>query len=155
MLKKYLIPSLGMAALSCTASVAADDELNGGWMRSKGAETLELISVSGFFEALAEKTHNLVAGLQAKARAAGIPLTANQAGAMFGIFFTGAEKVENFAQATACNLPQFQAFFHAMLRQGVYLAPSAFEAGFVSSAHSDEDLEATIEAAGKAFAELE
>ena len=86
--------------------------------------------------------------------AAGIPLTANQAGAMFGIFFTDAEKVENFAQSTACNLTQFQAFFHAMLRRGVYLAPSAFEAGFVSSAHSDEDLEATLDAAAEAFGEI-
>ncbi len=119
-----------------------------------GLKTLELIGAPGFFEALTEKTRRLVVGLQDKARAAGVPLAANQAGAMFGIFFTDAAKVENFAQSTACNLAHFQAFFHAMLKRGVYLAPSAFEAGFVSSAHSDEDLEATLSAAAEAFAEI-
>ncbi len=119
-----------------------------------GLKTLELIGAPGFFEALTEKTRRLVVGLQDKARAAGVPLAANQAGAMFGIFFTDAAKVENFAQSTACNLAHFQAFFHAMLKRGVYLAPSAFEAGFVSSAHSDEDLEATLSAAAEAFSEI-
>jgi glutamate-1-semialdehyde 2,1-aminomutase len=119
-----------------------------------GLKTLELISAPGFYDALAEKTRKLVTGLQENARATGVPLATNQAGAMFGVFFTDAQKVENFAQATACNLAHFQAFYHAMLRRGVYLAPSAFEAGFVSSAHSDEDLEATLDAATQAFAEL-
>ncbi len=119
-----------------------------------GLKTLELIATPGFFEALTENTRRLVDGLRDKARTAGVPLTSNQAGAMFGIFFTDAAKVENFAQSTACNLAHFQAFFHAMLRRGVYLAPSAFEAGFVSSAHSDEDLEATLDAAAEAFAEI-
>jgi len=119
-----------------------------------GLKTLELISAPGFYDALTEKTRKLVTGLRDNARATGVPLTTNQAGAMFGVFFTDARKVENFAQATACNLAHFQAFYHAMLRRGVYLAPSAFEAGFVSSAHSDEDLEATLDAAAEAFAEL-
>ena len=120
-----------------------------------GLKTLELISAPGFFETLTEKTRKLVTGLEKQASAAGVPLTTNQVGAMFGIFFTEAGTVENFAQATDCNLAHFQAFYHAMLRRGVYLAPSAYEAGFVSSAHSDEILETTLDAASKAFAELD
>ncbi|MET0105843.1 MAG: glutamate-1-semialdehyde 2,1-aminomutase [Sedimenticola sp.] len=119
-----------------------------------GLTTLELISEPGFFEALTEKTTRLVSGLTAQARAAGVPVTSNQVGGMFGIFFTEADQVSDFAQSTACHQDQFKAFFHAMLRHGVYMAPSAFEAGFVSAAHSDEDLEATIEAAGESFKEI-
>ncbi|MET0082814.1 MAG: glutamate-1-semialdehyde 2,1-aminomutase [Sedimenticola sp.] len=119
-----------------------------------GLTTLELISEPGFFEALTEKTTRLVSGLTAQAKAAGVPVTSNQVGGMFGIFFTEADQVSDFAQSTACHQDQFKAFFHAMLRHGVYMAPSAFEAGFVSAAHSDEDLEATIEAAGESFKEI-
>ena len=70
---------------------------------------------------------------------------------MFGLFFTGVEHVTNFAQSTACDQDRFKAFFHAMLERGVYLAPSAFEAGFVSSAHGGEEIAATIDAAEQAF----
>jgi glutamate-1-semialdehyde 2,1-aminomutase len=119
-----------------------------------GLKTLELISAPGFFEALTEKTRTLVDGLLQQAQSADIPLTSNQVGGMFGIFFTDAEEVTNFAQSTACNQEQFKAFFHAMLGQGVYLAPSAFEAGFVSAAHSEEDIAATVTAAGEAFKEI-
>ena len=119
-----------------------------------GLKTLELISAPGFFDTLTKKTAQLVNGLTEQAAAAGVPLTSNQVGGMFGIFFTDADKVSNFAQSTACNQEQFKAFFHAMLKRGVYLAPSAFEAGFVSSSHSDKDLEATIKAAGEAFHEV-
>ncbi len=119
-----------------------------------GLKTLELISAPGFFDALTEKTATLVKGLMEQAKAAGVPLTSNQVGGMFGIFFTDADKVSNFAQSTACNQEQFKAFFHAMLKRGVYLAPSAFEAGFVSSTHSEADLEATLKAAGEAFREV-
>jgi glutamate-1-semialdehyde 2,1-aminomutase len=70
---------------------------------------------------------------------------------MFGLFFTEAERVENFADATACNLDRFKLFFHGMLERGVYLAPSAYEAGFVSAAHSDADIDATIAAAAEVF----
>jgi glutamate-1-semialdehyde 2,1-aminomutase len=73
---------------------------------------------------------------------------------MFGIFFTEAGQVRNFAQSTACDQAAFRRFFHAMLERGVYLAPSAFEAGFVSAAHSDADIDATLAAAEEAFAEL-
>jgi glutamate-1-semialdehyde 2,1-aminomutase len=70
---------------------------------------------------------------------------------MFGLFFTDAPQVTDHAGATACNQEQFKAFFHAMLERGVYMAPSAFEAGFISAAHSDEDIDATLEAAADAF----
>jgi len=83
-----------------------------------------------------------------------VPLTANRAGGMFGIFFTDAPQVTNYGQATACNQGQFRAFFHAMLERGVYLAPSAYEAGFVSIAHEDAQIQATLDAATAAFATL-
>ena len=121
---------------------------------SAGLKTLELISQPNFFADLTKKTETLVEGLLEQASSAGVPLTANQVGGMFGIFFTEAEQVSNFAQSTACRQGQFKAFFHAMLARGVYLAPSAFEAGFVSAAHSNEDIENTITAAGEAFKEI-
>jgi len=121
---------------------------------SAGLKTMELISEPSFFTELTSKTQTLVNGLLAQAKKAGVPVTANQVGGMFGIFFTDADQVSNFAQSTACNQNQFKAFFHAMLIRGIYLAPSAFEAGFVSAAHSDEDIQATITAAGEAFQEI-
>ena len=117
-----------------------------------GLKTLELISAAGFHEALAEKTERLTDGLRERAAAAGVPLSTNRAGAMFGLFFTDAGPVTNFEQATACNEEQFKTFFHAMLERGVYLAPSAFEAGFVSAAHGDAEIAATLDAAAEAFA---
>ena len=119
-----------------------------------GLKTLEIISAPGFYDTLEAKTTRLVQGLQERADAAGIPFTTSQVGAMFGLFFTDAEKVTSFAQATQCDVEAFKRFFHAMLDEGVYLAPSAYEAGFVSSAHSDDDLDATLQAAEKAFAAL-
>jgi glutamate-1-semialdehyde 2,1-aminomutase len=119
-----------------------------------GRKTLELISAPGFHEAIAERTEALTEGLLEHARAAGVPLTANRVGGMFGIFFTDAPRVTNYAQATACNQAQFRAFFHALLERGVYLAPSAFEAGFVSIAHEAPQIEATLDAAKEAFAAL-
>ncbi len=119
-----------------------------------GLATLELIAEPGFFERLGATTEALTDGLLAMAEIAGVALSANQVGGMFGIFFTDAGRVSDFAQATACDLARFKAFFHAMLRHGVYLAPSAFEAGFVSAAHSDEDIGATLAAAAVAFAEI-
>ena len=121
---------------------------------SAGLKTLELISVAGFFEALEAKTERLASGLMEAAKAAGVPLTTNCVGGMFGIFFTDAPLVTSYAQATACNIDQFKRFYHAMLRRGVYLAPSAFEAGFVSAAHADANIEATLAAAAEAFAEV-
>lgn len=117
-----------------------------------GLTTLELISKPNFFTELEAKTEALVEGLTRKARAAGIPLTTNYAGGMFGFFFSEEERVTNYAQATTCNMDHFRAFFHGMLGEGIYLAPSAFEAGFISSAHSQADLEVTLAAAEKVLA---
>lgn len=119
-----------------------------------GLKTLDIISAPDFFTNLEKKTTQLVEGFQARADAAGIPFTTSQVGGMFGLFFTEADRVTSFAQATQCNVDAFQHFFHSMLDQGIYLAPSAYEAGFVSSAHSDRDLEETLLAAEKAFATL-
>jgi glutamate-1-semialdehyde 2,1-aminomutase len=119
-----------------------------------GLKTLELISTPGFHDALAERTQALTDGMAERATAAGVPLSTNRAGAMFGLFFTADGPVTNYEQATACNQDQFNAFFHKMLERGVYLAPSAFEAGFVSAAHGDAEIDATLEAAAGAFAEV-
>jgi glutamate-1-semialdehyde 2,1-aminomutase len=119
---------------------------------SAGLKTLELLSAPGFFEDLEAKTERLANGLVEVAKRAGVPLTANCVGGMFGIFFTDAPQVTSYAQATACNVDQFKRFYHAMLARGVYLAPSAFEAGFVSAAHTDADRDSTLTAAAEAFA---
>ena len=118
-----------------------------------GLATLELISAPGFHAELAAKTQRLCDGLVAAARENGVPLTANFVRGMFGIFFTG-ETVTTYAQATACDVERFKAFFHGMLAEGVYLAPSAFEAGFLSSAHSEADIDATIAAARRVFTHI-
>jgi len=119
-----------------------------------GLQTLELIATPGFYDVLSAITEKLASGLVVQAEKAGVPLTYNQVGGMFGIFFTDAPSVENFAQATACDQEAFKQFFHAMLNRGIYMAPSSYEAGFVSAAHSDDDITATLEAAEAAFAEI-
>ncbi len=115
-----------------------------------GLAMLELVQAPGFHERLSAAAATLCRGLEAAAQEAGVPFTTNQVGGMFGLFFTG-EKVETYAQATACDVAAFNRFFHAMLEQGVFLAPSAYEAGFVSSAHGAAVLEATLSAARQAF----
>jgi glutamate-1-semialdehyde 2,1-aminomutase len=119
-----------------------------------GLKTLELISAPGFFDQITRSTVQLTDGLLDRAQAAGVPLAVNRVGGMFGLFFTGAPQVTNYEQATACNQDQFRTFFHAMLDLGVYLAPSAFEAGFVSITHGDEQIQATLNAAEEAFAKV-
>jgi glutamate-1-semialdehyde 2,1-aminomutase len=119
-----------------------------------GLKTLELISAPDFFDELTHKTSHLVNGLREKAELEGVPVAVNQVGGMFGLFFTDAEAVTNFEESTACNQQQFRQFFHAMLDRGVYMAPSAFEAGFVSIAHTETDIEQTIVLAREAFAEV-
>ena len=119
-----------------------------------GLKTLELISEPNFYTRLADKTQQLVKGMQERANAAKIPFTTNTVGGMFGFFFSEEEHVTNFAQVSACNLERFQKFYHGMLDNGVYLAPSAYEAGFVSAAHSDEDITETLAAAEKVFKDL-
>lgn len=118
-----------------------------------GLKTLELISQAGFYEDLTTKTTHLLQGLEQTARRANIALTTNQVGGMFGIFFTD-QKVTNYQQATECNVERFKDFFHQMLDKGVYLAPSAYEAGFVSAAHSSQDIEETINIASEVFSIL-
>ena len=120
-----------------------------------GLATLELASAPGFYEGISAKVEKLVSGIMEEAKKAGIPMSENHVGGMFGLFFTGEEKITSFAQAVEkCDADRFKLFFHGMLNEGIYLAPSAFEAGFVSSAHSDADIDATIAAAAKVLASL-
>ena len=119
-----------------------------------GLKTLELISANHFYDALAMKVTQLCDGLRQAAKDHNIPFTTNNVGGMFGFFFTEREKVTSFAEVGECDIARFQKFYHGMLQHGVYLAPSAYEAGFVSSAHTQDDLDATITAASKVFATL-
>lgn len=112
-----------------------------------GLKTLELISEDGFYDKLEAKATKLLAGLQQAADEANIDFTTNQVGAMFGFFFSKEKNISRFAQVSQSNMEQFKKFYHGMLNEGVYLAPSAFEAGFMSLAHTDEDIETTIQAA--------
>lgn len=121
---------------------------------ASGLATLSIISEPAFYEPLFARTTALCEGIQEQADKAGVPFTTNHAGTMFGLFFTDAPKVENYQQVMACDTQRFAKFFHSMLRQGVYLAPASYEAGFMSSAHSDADIEHTIAAAAQAFAEI-
>ena len=119
-----------------------------------GLKTLELIDDDGFWTTLGAKTRKLVDGLSAAAADAGIPVAVENQGGMFGLVFTEAGPVRSFTQVAAADVERFTKFFHGMLDAGIYMAPSAFEAGFVSIAHSDDDLDATIAAAATVFATL-
>lgn len=119
-----------------------------------GLTTLNAISKTGFHDRLTTKTNAVRDGFKQAADEAGIPLTVQSAGGMFGFFFTDAPTVTRFDQVTACNIERFKAFFQGMLREGVYLAPSAFEAGFTTAALSDEDIDFTISAARKVMKSL-
>ena len=116
-----------------------------------GLATLDQITVPGFFEALGEKARMLTEGIQREADFFGVPLTTTRVGGMFGLFFSHEKQIINFAQSGAVDVEMFRRFYHEMLDRGVYLAPSAYEAGFVSSAHSEEHISATINAAREAF----
>ncbi len=117
-----------------------------------GLATLELIDQPGFYEALAERTTQLVEGVAQAASDTGVTLATEHAGGMFGFIFTDGGPVRTFAQVAAADVERFKTFFHGMLAEGVYLAPSAFEAGFVSAAHGDAEIEQTISAARKVMA---
>jgi len=119
-----------------------------------GLAMLDLVSAPGFHDALEAASNTLCDGLEAAAREAGVPFTTTRVGGMFGLFFTDQAYVDTYGQAVACDTAAFNRFFHAMLARGVFLAPSAFEAGFMSSAHDASVIEATIAAAREAFAEL-
>ena len=119
-----------------------------------GLATLELATANGFHDQLDKAAKRLTNGLQAAADTAGIPFTTNQVGGMFGCFFSTETGISRFEQVSRCDLQRFQQFYHGMLDAGVYLAPSAYETGFVSSAHSDAIIDATIESAAGVFATL-
>jgi len=119
-----------------------------------GLKTLELISAPGFFDRLSERTRYLIEGLQERALKAGIPFAANWVGGMFGLFFAEEKAIDSFEKVMGCDQERFKRFFHAMLDEGVYLAPSAFEAGFVSAAHDFDVLDQTLQAAERVFNRL-
>jgi len=116
-----------------------------------GLKTLELLRQPGVYERAVEATQTLLTGLRERANAAGIPLTTNQAGTMMGIFFTDADAVTGFEDVAASDTERFKRFFHGMLAEGVYLAPSPFEAGFVSTVHDDAAIRHTLDAAERVF----
>ena len=121
---------------------------------SAGLKTLELIADNGFFEALTSKTDDLVKGLASVARECGIPFTTNHVGGMFGLFFTEQPHVNSYEAVMQCDASRFATFFHGMLREGIYLAPSAYEAGFVSMAHDADTLDRTLVAAERVLSAL-
>jgi glutamate-1-semialdehyde 2,1-aminomutase len=116
-----------------------------------GLATLKLVQAPGFYERLTQVAKQLTEGLSASAKKHGIPFSAQSIGSMFGLYFSKAVPT-SYAEVMACDKEAFNRFFHAMLDEGVYLAPSAFEAGFVSAAHTDADIAATVAAADKIFA---
>jgi glutamate-1-semialdehyde 2,1-aminomutase len=119
-----------------------------------GLALLRQLDHAEVYAKLEAATAALLQGLRSAAESARVPFTTAQAGSMFGLFFTKAAAVRSFAEVTACDIEAFKRFFHAMLGGGVYLAPSAYEAGFVSAAHGPQEIEFTIDAARAAFAEL-
>ena len=119
-----------------------------------GSAMLDIISQDGFYQDLSNKTTRLIEGLQSVADKYQVPFHTVNVGGMFGMFFTEEASINNFDEITKCNEDHFKSFFHSMLQQGVYLAPSAYEAGFVSSTHDEVTLSKTLKAATFAFSEL-
>ena len=119
-----------------------------------GLTTLELVSVPGFHQKLNASTDLLVHRLADSARSAGIPLATNHVCGMFGFFFTDQTAVDRYEKVMACDVERFKRFFHGMLNEGIYFAPSAFETGFLSAAHTEADFDATIAAATRVFTTL-
>lgn len=121
---------------------------------SAGLATLNLISQAGFYEKLKSQTEKFVQGLQELAVRYQIPLRIKQLESIFGLFFTDQAHIDNFTAVSNCDIEQFKTFFHAMLDEGIYFGPSAYEAGFISAAHTDKELELTFQAAEKVFAAM-
>lgn len=119
-----------------------------------GLATLNLISQPDFLDPLVAHTDQLVKGLRQRAAAAGIAMTSNHVGTMWGVFFSEEEHIVNYQQVMQCDTQRFAKFFHGMLEQGVYLAPASYEAGFMSAAHTDDDIQLTLDAAEKVFKTL-
>jgi len=144
-----------MDALAPTGPVYQAGTLSGNPIAmAAGYACLTQIAQPGTHQTLTERTTQLAQGLLAAAEAENIPLVVNHVGGMFGIFFTDADSVTCYADVTKCDVERFKHFFHLMLDEGVYLAPSAFEAGFMSLAHSAEDIDRTVDAARRCFAKL-
>jgi glutamate-1-semialdehyde 2,1-aminomutase len=120
-----------------------------------GLATLELVSADGFHQQLDATARRLTEGLQLRAEQAGIPFTTNQVGGMFGCFFSEAARISRFEQVTQCDMERFRRFYHGLLEAGVYLAPSAYEAGFVSAAHTDAVIDTTLDCADGVFKTLQ
>ena len=111
-----------------------------------GLATLEILSLPGFHHDIATSTTRLVNGIQKIASECQIPVSTNHVTGMFGIFFTDKKAITNFKQATSCNIDRFNQFFNGMIEAGIYLAPSPFEVGFVSSSHDSDTIDATLSA---------
>ncbi|MDZ7279443.1 glutamate-1-semialdehyde 2,1-aminomutase [Pantoea eucrina] len=144
-----------MEALAPTGPVYQAGTLSGNPIAmAAGFACLTQIAQPGTHATLTARTMQLAEGLLAAAKAENIPLVVNHVGGMFGVFFTDAEHVTCYADVTRCDVERFKRFFHLMLAEGIYLAPSAFEAGFMSLAHTEEDIARTVEAARRCFAQL-
>ena len=120
-----------------------------------GLAMIEAISQPGFYDQPFARTQQLIDGLHERASAANIPLSSNHVGTMFGVFFTDEPKITNYQQVMACNTERFNRFFHGMLDGGVYLAPASYEAGFLSAAHTEADIQQTLDVAEQVFATLD
>jgi len=116
-----------------------------------GLATLECVEQEGFYDALAKTTRTLTDGLKARAEDAGVPLAVTALGGMFGFVFSDDARIRHFSQVAAADLARFKTFYHGMLERGVYFAPSAYEAGFVSAAHGDKEVALTLDAAEDVF----
>lgn len=144
-----------MQALAPTGPVYQAGTLSGNPIAmAAGYACLHLLKQEDIYPRLNQLTLQLTEGLLQAAQATGVPLVINQVGAMFGLFFTDAPAVTCYQQVMACDSERFKRFFHLMLQSGIYLAPSAFEAGFLSLAHSDADIQQTLSAAQQAFRQL-
>ena len=119
-----------------------------------GLAMLEAIQAPDIYQQLNQKAHQLTEGLKLAAQRNAIPLVTTQVGGMFGLFFSSENEIHSFAQVTQCNMAAFRSFYHLMLDAGIYLAPSAYEAGFISLAHGQAEIDATIQAADRAFGKL-
>lgn len=119
-----------------------------------GLATVEKLEHPDFYAPIFEKTKTLCEGIQTLAKEAGIPLTGNYVGSMWGLFFTEEEKVTNYQQVMNCDIPRFNKFFHGLLEEGVYIAPASYEAGFLSAAHTDADIDFTLQAAKNVFSRI-
>ncbi len=144
-----------MAHLAPQGSVYQAGTLSGNPLAmAAGIATLQQVLEVGFYERLGERLDRLIAGLRSVASDTEIPLTTNHVGTMFGLFFTEADTVSSFADVMACDTARFGRFFHGMLEEGIYLAPSAFEAGFISSAHGNLEIDRTLESARQVLKSL-